>query len=242
MVLCNRILDLAPESLQIFWKVGLTDLIFELLVPSKNSAAKRAPISKGVEDFNFTRGLISSLKRMLLDQSISGYLIQRGILHFCIGMITTSVDSETLPWEFSRKSTLQILTLGLLTNLIPSTAKEFRNISGPQYLVEFFGYSIELGNKLDKKRLDLYRIHVSLMNSCLLSILTLSEGGPVSKKILGQLNIFKYLLAILGDKSQDPYIWKKCLIICSSLCQGFKANRQIFGDSGGVPVVIPFLL
>eukprot|EP00842_Homolaphlyctis_polyrhiza_P006983 jgi/Hompol1/874/HPOL_005283-RA len=30
-------------------------------------------------------------------------------------------------------------------------------------------------------------------------------------------------------------------MICSSLCQGFKANKQVFGESNGVMVIIPFL-
>ena len=238
LVLCNRILDISPEALPIFWNVGLTQLVFDLLYLNESSNG----LTNCDEDFNFTRGLISCLSKMLSNQSCATYLIQNGVLNFCIETIRfESNNNFQKNWKPSQKATLQILSISLLTKLIPCTTKEFRSINGPRYLIKFLESLIDSGNSIDKKRVDLQRTHVSLMKTCLLSILTLSEGSPISKKNLGQLNVFKHLLKILSDKNQDPVIWKICLVISSSLCQGFKANRQLFGESGGVPIVIPFL-
>ena len=241
LVLCEKIIHLSPQALKISRSVQFLDLVFELLT-QKKTLIKRSSLTDCLEDFHFMRTLISCTKKMLDDPESLTYLINNGILSFCNLLIGSDPKSQIyLLWDVTQRSVLQISVLGLLATLIPHTAKEFRSISGPLHLVNFLEYLIDFGSKIDQKRVDLMRIHVSLLRSTLLCILKLSEGGPVSKKILGQLNTFKSLLKILSEPNQDSLIWRKCLIICSSLCQGFKANRQIFGDSGGVPIVLPFL-
>lgn len=179
---------------------------------------------------------------MLLDPTSFTFLIRKGVMAYCLTILGSDPEDRAYSlWEPHQRSILQISVLGLLSSLIPNAAKEFRQINGPIHLIQFLENLIQQGSVLNSKRVDLIRVHISLLRFCLLSLLILSEGGPVSKKLLGQLNIFDHLLPILADRNQTPLVWKEALIMCSSLCQGYKANKQIFGETGGVTIIIPFL-
>ena len=123
--------------------------------------------------------------------------------------------------------------------MIPSITKEFREIDGYAYVISFFESLV--GLELDPQRVDQVRRHTMILNSCLRVFLTLSELGPTSKKILSAHGIFTHLLALLSQPQQSSEIITTSMLICSSLCSGFKANKQVFGEANGVQILLPFL-
>jgi hypothetical protein len=128
-----------------------------------------------------------------------------------------------------------------LGKVVVQVQKDFKNLEGYGYVCNFFAETVANGVKLDRSRTDISRSHDILLNSILTFFLRLIEVGSVSKKILGVNNIFQPLIAILKDYSHNTNILVNTLLICSNLCESFKANKLQFAQSGGLEILICFL-
>lgn len=248
IVLCSQIIENSPESIIAFKEIKFSHLLFNLLTGEElqelgyDQNGQILRFVDGMEDFELKRILSNFIQSMIADEDSFQYLVDNGIIKYLNILLGSNPTFKSyLRWKPHQLSILQISAFSMIQKIIPKYSKEYRVSNGPLYLVNYFAALLAYGDVFDRKRIDLERIHISLTQSCLLTILKFSEAGVVSKKMLGQLNIFKHLLKILSDKGQTITIWRQCLMICSSLCQKFKENKQIFGDSGGVEIIIPFL-
>jgi hypothetical protein len=131
--------------------------------------------------------------------------------------------------------------LRLTIDLIPTSIREFADVKGPFHVTVLLKTLIGRKKDIKPDRIDLLRVHHGLLESCLLLLTTLSERGPIFKQMLGSYSIFSYLMQILSEKNQPVKIMCKCLIICSSLCYGYKLNRELFGIANGVNTVVDLL-
>jgi hypothetical protein len=144
-------------------------------------------------------------------------------------------------WSHVQLSIIQTQVLGLLVDLIPFNNRDFALENGPYFVVDLLKNLIAYQKTIDSDRFDLIRVHISLLETCLLLLTTLSERGPMFKKMLSSFDIFNHLFEILIEDSQTVKIWSKSLMICSSLCHGYKLNKGVFGKVGGVKAIISFL-
>ncbi|KAI8913594.1 armadillo-type protein [Gorgonomyces haynaldii] len=194
------------------------------------------------DDHEFKRLSITLMKILAKYPQNLEAMIDDGLLDFSLIYLDVTTDNEgVLTWTPLQQQMLQIQILEFLSEIIPSITKEFREIDGYAYLIRYIDALIQNGKTLRRDHIDEVRTHDMLIQSCLRVFLTLTELGPNSKKILSASGIFNHLLALLSDQNQSTMVWVTSMLICSSLCQGFKANKHVFGDSGGVQVLIPFL-
>lgn len=144
-------------------------------------------------------------------------------------------------WSHVQLSMIQKQILVLLVDLIPFNVRDFAAENGPYFAVDLLKNLIVYQNLIDPNRVDLIRINIRLLETCLLLLAALSDRGPVFKKMLSSYDIFNHLLKILSEDSQSVKIWSKSLMICSSLCYGYKLNKDVFGKAGGVQIITSFL-
>ena len=247
LLFVNRVVDEIPEVISTIGRVGMVPLICKLLSMQEFQSADNEfdPLlmTNGNDDFEFKRFLITLTKHLCTDSTNRAYFVDNGLLEFCNIYCKAETQNVGGPliWNSLQLSTLQIQILGLVTDLIPASYKEFSNIDGPSVIIKLLESLIQQMEKIDPARVDLKRVHNSLFESCLLALTTLSERGPIFKKAMGSNRIFEHLLKILEFRQQSIQVWSKALIICSSLCQGCNSNKQLFGEAGGVPIVVSYL-
>ncbi|KAJ3324999.1 hypothetical protein HDV06_005588 [Boothiomyces sp. JEL0866] len=238
LFLLSKIVEYSPESN--FVQVPILGLILANLQIEMNQEEKDEVIDE--EDFEFKRMVVNIAKLLCNNNEARNELLNAGLLQQTLRFLNCAPNSQLARiYDQDHLSVLQISILGLISNLIPTVHKEFRMLDGPEILMGYLDKLIEEGTDIQSKRVDLVRVHVNLLDTCLLTILAFAEGGPTNKKILSSFNIFHKFLALLSRKTPSTEIWIKCLLSCSSLCQGYKANKQNFGEAGGVELMIEFL-
>jgi hypothetical protein len=165
-----------------------------------------------------------------------------GLMDFIMLYLNVQIENFACSiWNPSQLDTIRLSCLSLLSLLVTDSVKYFLSINGPIIIVDLLQHLINKAKTLDKDRIDLKRQSTALFESTLLLLSNLSERGPNLKKILGENGIFEKLLTIIGDDSHSLKNWSKALLICSSLCCGYRANKQLFGKAGGVLTILPLL-
>ena len=253
LLICNHLAGLFPPTVAVMRGMGLSQLVYNILTNGVLSSSKGkkdesklvifSPNIKpeSLEDFELRRILSKNVILMLKDPASLQYFLSNCILEYgnvILGSATNAFVSNLNPYQLSA---LQVLVLEMYHEIIPAAPKEFRASNGPLHVVNFLGELLQNGDALDRKRADLIRSHNCLLNSCLLAMLRLSETGTLSNKLLGRLNVFKYLMKILGEPNQSVMVWRETMILCSKLCHKAETNKQMFGEAGGVEIVNSFL-
>ncbi|KAJ3254234.1 hypothetical protein HK103_007287 [Boothiomyces macroporosus] len=223
-----------------FVQVPILNFVLENMQIEMNNQEKEEPIDE--DDFEFKRMIVNIAKLLCDIPEAKVELLNAGLLQLSLRFLNCTPNSQLSKiYDHDHLSLIQISILGLICNLIPTVQKEFRMLDGPEILMSYLDKLIKDGKDFHSMRIDLVRVHVNLLDTCLLTILAFAEGGPTNKKILSSFSIFEKFLALLSRKTPSTEIWIKCLLCCSSLCQGYKANKQNFGEAGGVEVMIEFL-
>ena len=205
LLMCTRVLEYDPSAIANLGKLGLLDFIFELLTMQefKSDMLTSDPLlmvflfdeTNGPDDFEFKRILVTITKFLCTDASNRNHFIKNGLLSFClVYMECESTNSGVKIWNAMQQSMLQIQVLGLITDLVGEYIKDFTAINGPLTIVTLLDSLIQKSSLIEPSRMDLSRTHNSLIESCLLALTTLSERGPIFKKLLGSYDIFKHLL------------------------------------------------
>ncbi|OAJ40742.1 hypothetical protein BDEG_24442 [Batrachochytrium dendrobatidis JEL423] len=198
--------------------------------------------TSGNDDFEFKRLLITLASKMIDHLGMLSSFLENGILKFMMAYLVSESTNPTISsWSDSQLRILQGQILGLLSSIVPRISREFRASDGYNHLKKFLDHTIHQGQLPTASRIDVAREHHTVLNSLLGVVLRLTEIGPTAKKTLASLNIFTNLLNLLDEPNQPIQIWCTSLMICSSLCQGYKANKTEFGDCEGVKKIIPFL-
>ncbi|KAJ3274779.1 hypothetical protein HDV01_001982 [Terramyces sp. JEL0728] len=194
------------------------------------------------EDFEFKRMFVNIAKTLCENIEARNELLNAGLVQLALRFLDCQPDNQlSRIYDQDHLSILQISVLALISNLVPTIHKEFRMLDGPEILMSYLDKLIAEGKDIPSKRIDQVRVHINLLETCLLTVLAFSEGGPTNKKILSSFSVFEKFLEILSRKTPSTEIWVKCLLCCSSLCQGYKVNKQHFGEAGGVELMIEFL-
>ncbi|KAJ3312747.1 hypothetical protein HDV04_002711 [Boothiomyces sp. JEL0838] len=223
-----------------FVQVPILNFVLENMRIEMNNQEKEEPIDE--DDFEFKRMIVNIAKLLCDIPEAKVELLNAGLLQLSLRFLNCTPNSHLSKiYDHDHLSLIQISILGLICNLVPTVQKEFRMLDGPEILMSYLDKLIKDGKDFHSMRIDLVRVHVNLLDTCLLTILAFAEGGPTNKKILSSFSIFEKFLALLSRKTPSTEIWIKCLLCCSSLCQGYKANKQNFGEAGGVEVMIEFL-
>lgn len=155
---------------------------------------------------------------------------------------TKTTNPGITKWSDSQRRNLQTQILGLLSTVFVRLSHQARTSSDVYpSLNRFISHIIEESRQPTNSRVDISRELNSILHASLNLTLHIAELGPTPKKILASKGVFSHLLNLVTDLNQSSWVISKCLVICSSLCQGIKANKQIFGDLHGVKAVIPYL-
>ncbi|KAH6587539.1 hypothetical protein BASA50_002951 [Batrachochytrium salamandrivorans] len=234
------------ECVSIFFDSGLLDSISMFLIhPELNKTemvSGRAGLTSGNDDFDFKRLLFTLSHKMVAHAEILSAFLEDGLIKLMmLYLVPNSKNPVISLWSEPQLRSLQIRALGLLSNLIPKISREFRLIDGYTGLVKFLEYIIQQECSSSSSHIDTSRERHRVLRALLGVVLNLTEVGPTAKKTLVSLNIFVYLLELLGESVQEINIRCMSLMICSSLCRGYRANKTVFGDYNGVKTVIPFL-
>nr|KAJ3420520.1 hypothetical protein HK105_005580 [Polyrhizophydium stewartii] len=267
LIVLTHVVHHSAASLPLFLEVDLLDSVSLFLThPELNTVQEvAAPIvlTPGKDDFEFKRLLLTLTRALVAHPPNLAKMLDDQLLGFLMLYLDHQSANPTIAlWNDSQLRGLQVQILGLLSHLIPRISREFRIMDGYKDLMLFLDHTIEQGKLLEIARIDVAREYRGVLSAALGVLLSLTEVGPTSKKTLASLGIFNHLLSepdlcmsprhppresdkssadLLGEPVQPTSIWCMSFMICSSLCQGFKANKQVFGESQGVQKLIPFL-
>ncbi|KAL2913810.1 hypothetical protein HK105_206689 [Polyrhizophydium stewartii] len=246
LIVLTHVVHHSAASLPLFLEVDLLDSVSLFLThPELNTVQEvAAPIvlTPGKDDFEFKRLLLTLTRALVAHPPNLAKMLDDQLLGFLMLYLDHQSANPTIAlWNDSQLRGLQVQILGLLSHLIPRISREFRIMDGYKDLMLFLDHTIEQGKLLEIARIDVAREYRGVLSAALGVLLSLTEVGPTSKKTLASLGIFNHLLNLLGEPVQPTSIWCMSFMICSSLCQGFKANKQVFGESQGVQKLIPFL-
>ncbi|KAI8607701.1 armadillo-type protein [Chytriomyces sp. MP71] len=217
------------------------------------------------EDFEFKKILMQLSMQLCAHDGNLMLFIEAGLLEFLLLYLDLDVSNDGVDvWNDAQLEALQLQSIQFLNAIIPRIPQKWSAVNGNATLLSYLtakinspGSSSEVsGTKLlQPKSVDPHEEEPvgsgsaglvsnptsTLVGGTLRLLSRISELGPSQKRALGEQGAFKVLIAILADHTQRSDTWRAAFLICSSLCQGAKTNKTLFGQNGGVEMMLPFL-
>ncbi|KAJ3070178.1 hypothetical protein HDU98_006795 [Podochytrium sp. JEL0797] len=195
-------------------------------------------------------------------------LLSAGLLEFLLLYLETDSTNDGLRvWNRALQlAPLQLQAIGFLNAILPQIPQKWASVNGNAVLLEYLTNVLRAaqtpaeagigggtpasdaaGEVAVVKDAEAEKGRVGnpgngLVGGTLRLLSRISELGPSQKRALGNQGAFSVLIAILTDRNQRSDIWRSAFLICSSLCQGCKSNKTLFGECGGVEMILPFLV
>ncbi|KAJ3346620.1 hypothetical protein HDU83_002823 [Entophlyctis luteolus] len=255
-VIVNTIADLCHEMVNKSFSSGFTDTIAHYLMSHElgglSNIMKMAALKK---DSNVVK------PRFIYAKNFNG----AGLLEFLLLYLERdSANEGVLVWTDKQLQGLQLQAISFLNSLVPRIPQKWSSANGNSALLEYLTdllkrhqskaaaqtqSMISIPTAAAAKRAASAAVNppisrtvwTGLVGGTLRLLSRISELGPSQKRALGGQGAFDVLIAILTDSTQRSDIWRTAFLICSSLCQGCKSNKTLFGECGGVDMVLPFL-
>ncbi|ORY47739.1 ARM repeat-containing protein [Rhizoclosmatium globosum] len=265
VVLLNTVAELCPDMAPMCNESGFTDTVGNYLMSHEMGGltnlfrmsethkvstviAPRFYFSNQAEDFEFKRVLMQLSMQLCVNEGNLLRLLASGLLDFLLLYLDLDANNEGVKvWTDRQLQALQLQAIGFLNNIIPKIPQRWANVNGNAVLLEYLRNTLKMPGARGKTAKDgdagvQNRPTSGLVGGTLRLLSRISELGPSQKRALGMQGAFSVLIAILQDRNQRSDIWRAAFLICSSLCQGCKSNKMLFGESGGVETILPFLI
>ncbi|KAI9333936.1 armadillo-type protein [Zopfochytrium polystomum] len=215
--------------------LGVTQYVSELLIsPRAAQPGQHADV-----DVKFRKLLFHLSSAICTDEKNLKLLLQNGILQYLLQLISSSTD-PVQKWSESQILGFQQQAVNFLNTIISRVSSQWAASGGNRLLHDTLNRIISLPRpvgEIPRFRVD----HSNFISGMLRLLFSISELGPSHKKALGAQGFFDSLLRIIRDEFCRTDHWRTAFLICSSLCQGCKQNKSLFGDAGGVEALMRFL-
>ncbi|KAI9346986.1 armadillo-type protein [Obelidium mucronatum] len=215
--------------------------------------------TNSAEDYEFKKILMQLAMQLCAEEGNLMCLLTAGLLEFLLLYLQLDCTNEGVNvWTDRQLQGLQLQVIGFLNTIIPRIPQRWAAVNGNSALLNYLSKALKGNqNEGDSVAQNITTSNANnggdaaglvnnpstgLVGGTLRLLSRISELGPSQKRALGMQGAFSVLIAILTDRSQRPDIWRAAFLICSSLCQGCKSNKTLFGESGGVEMILPFLI
>ncbi|TPX40959.1 hypothetical protein SeMB42_g03105 [Synchytrium endobioticum] len=237
LLLLTKIAEKCPDSIPHFAETGFISLSCSTLLAGKVFAKGNQP---SLEDFQLWKLSIRNLMVLCTDDMNLSKALVAGLLKFAFAYLQED-QSVRFGWSKTQLKEIQILILGMLTALIPRMIAEFRPKEGARRTLNFLAWAIKCDSGLQKDASGMPQEILGVVPATLKLLLAIAELGVAYKKDLGSSGVFIHVIYLLKNFSTQIPLVYNAMVLSSTLCQGSKANKILFGESGGVSALIPYL-
>ncbi|KAJ3409452.1 hypothetical protein CcCBS67573_g01272 [Chytriomyces confervae] len=241
---------------------GLQDLMRISAVDTAAPLKKPFIFTSSPEDYEFKKMLMQISMQLCSHEGNLTLLLEQGLLDFLLLYLESDCNNDAVNiWNDVQLKELQLQTLQFLNAIVPRIPQYWSAVNGNALLLNYLSKSMAQITSTKPDLVSSPTSHLattatvenqqpaglvknpsnSLVGGTLRLVSRISELGPSQKRALGAQGAFKVLIAILTDPEQRVDTWRAAFLICSSLCQGCKSNKVLFGESGGVDMILPYL-
>ncbi|TPX32808.1 hypothetical protein SmJEL517_g04137 [Synchytrium microbalum] len=230
LLLLTRIAELCPESRPNFSQTGFVALMCNTLLAGKQPSS---------EDFQLWKLSIRNLMVLCQNESNLANALEAGLLKFAFAYLQED-HAVKFGWSRTQLKEIQVLILGMLTELVSRTINEFKPKEGDIRALNFLAWAIKCDSGERRDAAGMPEEMMGLVPATLKLLLATAELGVTHKKDLGSHGVFEHAIYLLRSSSNQIELVYNAMVLCSTLCQGSKANKILFGKAGGVSALIPY--
>ncbi|KAJ3057523.1 hypothetical protein HK097_004045 [Rhizophlyctis rosea] len=246
LIVCISIGVHEPESLRLFAGTGFLEEFWIVYTQADfgvgSADGRHVFAAADLEEYEFKQLGLVFIKVLCRHEANLGMFLERGLLRFMFMYLDfDSPESAVNKWNLRQIKGLQVQIINFLEKLAPTISRNFTHGDGTAHLLAFLKSAIPKDRGIDQDGCNLTSEVVGLVPAILRLLFNISELGAEEKGVLGGDGYFDVLLELLCDKSQPSDVWRITLLVCSSLCQETKNNKETFEAGGGVEAAIPFL-
>ncbi|KAJ3039751.1 hypothetical protein HDV00_011878 [Rhizophlyctis rosea] len=246
LIVCISIGVHEPKSLRLFAATGFLEELWDVYTQADFGAesldGRHVFTAADLEEYEFKQLGLVLTKVLCRNEDNLDMFLERGLLRFMFMYLDfDSPENAVNKWNLRQIKGLQVQIINFLEKLAPRISDHFTRGDGNAHILAFLKSAIPKDRGTDQNGCNLTSEIVGLVPAILRLLFNISELGLEEKKALGQEAVFSLLLDLLRDDSQPSDVWRITLLVCSSVCQEAKHNKELFEEGGGVEAAIPFL-